>query len=225
MEVNTCLSIYKDKINTALFKADYSFPYFWVCLLDHEIIESKVSDWLEPATYLDANLREEEVSLINHDILITKEQLVTNSSKHKPFIAEYYPDLLPLYEDFINNLTYHLGADTFIRLDIHEFIWSFKNQEDFITEITKEVHAITHNINTNTEYITQYNKAESCTGYATEYNEAFEDLPSYQNANTIDWEDNEITEPERSTQNTRLKTIFICSIIMLIAIILSMMIN
>lgn len=225
MDVTIYLSIYKDRLNTVLFEIENCFPYFWICLLDLELIANKESDWLEPATYLDANLKEDEVSLINHDILITKEKLLTNSAKHKPFIAEYYPTALPLFTDFITNLTQHLYEGAVIRLDIHEYIWCYKNQQDFITEMTNEVKALEYLFYTETRFLILTELIYTGTGIPTEYNEAFEDLPSYQNANTIDWEDNEITEPERSTQNTRLKTILLCSIIMLMAIILSMMIN
>lgn len=178
------LFLVKPEETNCLFEANNSLPFFWIGLLDKEILAIAFQNWIKNEK-LQHELSEEEFEKYleknPNSIRINKNNFSKNSEKTRYFLEKNVPDALPLYNDFINHLNSKLEIKNEIEIDFTEFFGFFNSTQDLYDALLKELNAIENNNSTSIEFLYSSDLIASGTGFESLPNSEFSKLPNYVN--------------------------------------------
>lgn len=134
-----------------LFEAKNSLPFFWIALLDREIIESCKKAW----QYYDKLIKQDNEEELEQytDIIpsplwlyISKEQFDRNRKTAGHYLQKCYPETLTLFTEFCNYIETQydneINSGEFIMLDIIAISGFYSTAEQFINELLVEINKL-----------------------------------------------------------------------------------
>lgn len=218
------LSITKDNSSITLFEERLFLPFFWICLLDHEMISGRVPHWEQAYRYIDFEekyVRDDE-SIDNTACIITisKEKFHTNATIARGMIEKQLNPALPLYDDFIACLESHLSLGGVINLDIVYYICCCESLQDFIKSINREITSIQKQNIYGISYLDPVDLIGSGTGTASIDNKDFKELNTYKQADDNRYRDEPVHDPNLRQKNIRSLIYFFISLIIVVILLI-----
>lgn len=143
----TCLAINTKKEEINAFEANNSVPFFWIGLLDIEILKSARKSWEEYDTIF-KNGSEEEIEKYTDIypsptcLIVERDSFEKNTTKTIEFFKEFYPNSLDLFTDFRNYIqSKFTDKDDYLSIDIIE-LSHFDSVEKLYTNILSQIKLI-----------------------------------------------------------------------------------
>lgn len=178
------LFLVKPEETNCLFEANNSLPFFWIGLLDKESLDNALLNWKKNEK-IQHELSEEEFEIYLEknpsSIKINKNNFTKNAKKTKCFLEKNFPDVVPLYNDFINHLNSKLEIKNEIEIDFTEFFGFYNSTEDLYNALLNELSAIENNNSSSIEFLYSSDLIASGTGFESLPNSEFSKLPNYIN--------------------------------------------
>lgn len=137
MGYRTYLTINDIDKNEEIFEANNSIPFFWLTLIDNEIIKDFQVNLNDKGSYPN-----EEA--LNPVLRISKKSFLANAETGRYFILNNYQEYVQLYNDFIYYLNAKISADGFVELDILD-ISNFSSENILLEDLKNEIAAIKNN--------------------------------------------------------------------------------
>ncbi len=170
---------------TNIFEANNSLPFFWLSLIDRDTLKRKLEDWKKFEQYEGSHTEEETEKYLEHnsnDIAIDKQTFVDNSKKSRIFFQKHFPNVIPLFDDFIHYIEAKLKTDDSLQMDMIQFSGFYNSLTDFYNAIDNELQAIEDDNPQRLKFPLEEDLIAHGTGFETTVNQEFSFLPSYQEA-------------------------------------------
>lgn len=178
------LFLVKPEETNCLFEANNSLPFFWIGLLDNEILDIAYQNWIKNDK-LQLELSEEELEIYleknPNSIKINKNIFSKNAEKTKHFLEKNFPDVVILYNDFINYLNSKLEINNEIEIDFTEFFGFYNSTQDLYDSLLNELKAIENDDSSSIGFLYTSDLIASGTGFESLPNSEFSGLPNYVN--------------------------------------------
>lgn len=181
----TYLSVIKDNVSHYLFEGKDTLPFFWICLLDQNIVNNKSLLWKEA-------MAEEEEEDFDQDeqsdkciLILTKDVYITNADRSRTFLEQHFPTTLPLYDDFLNCINKHINDNGVVAIELIEHIWFYNTVQEFTDSLLNEVQAIENNTSIDIRYLSLTDLTNMGTGFPSIDNQMFNTLDNYKLAEEI----------------------------------------
>ncbi|MCO7721729.1 hypothetical protein NJB85_00885 [Myroides odoratimimus] len=214
------LSITKDNSSITLFEERLFLPFFWICLLDHEMISSRIPHWEQAYRFVDFDLEyerdDESIDNTACTITISKEKFHTNSAIAREKIEKQLNQVLPLYDDFIACIESHLSLGSVINLEILYYIRCCDSLQDFIKDINREITSIKKQQVYPIRYFDPIDLIGTGTGIASIDNKEFKELAPYKHADDNRYNDKPDYDPNWRQKNIRKLIYFFISLIIIV---------
>jgi len=153
-------------------------------LLDKKNLDFAYQNWIKNeklALELSDEEFEEDLNQNPNSIKINKTTFIKNSERTKNFLEKNFPNVLPLYKDFINYINPKLENNTLIEIDFTEFSFFFNSIQYFHDSLSNELEAIENDNPALIEYLYSSDLIASGTGFESLPNSDFSKLPNYFN--------------------------------------------
>ncbi len=165
-----------------LFESNNSLPFFWLLLIDRQMLNDKIVDWKDAVKY-EKNHTEEETeeylkTSYSGDFKIDKLTFEKNSQKNRKYLEKKYPTTLPLYDDFIAFISVKFNENNHLKMDITQQSAFYDSLDDFCTILQNELQIINKNKSKST-FLETYDLIAFGTGFTSLDSDEFKAYPTY----------------------------------------------
>ena len=179
-------NLYFNKEPFEFFEANNSLPFFWLGLLDKNILNNHREAWekydelmgIEDQTKMSDFLA---ISPCPLDFKISKIEFETNAARTLKFLQKNYPESSGLFDDFRKYTLSKFGENDSIFLDALEISNFHTTVDDFLDAIYAEIKAIDEDDPQAIQYLFESDLIASGTGFSVS-KEFYETYASYQEA-------------------------------------------
>lgn len=183
---NRCYLYLKNpKREIYLFETNNALAFFWLTFLDKNILQQKIQDWKKLIEF-EKNHNEEQVEnyLEKHptNLKIDLLSFEKNVKKNRYFLQKNYPNVFPLYDDFVSFIKSKFEKDDNLELDILQISGFYNSEDEFFHALEKEILAIENDKATDLKFLVIEDLIGQGTGFDMTDDREFSKLESYQKA-------------------------------------------
>lgn len=126
-----------------LFEGNNSLALFWVMLMRPEDLTSFV-------TKMNEYYRLDESDSLPDDfdvsMILDRQAALALAVRRKPYIEQYYPSSVELFDDWVSYLTAEPSDDNYLYLELSEYTWFYSTLEEFHSELLNTLQMIDNRI-------------------------------------------------------------------------------
>jgi hypothetical protein len=168
-----------------VFEANNSLPFFWIAILNKNILIDQIRQWKNYEQFADTHTEEEtEDYLIKYSNNITIDQNTFNENaiRSRTFLRENFPESLPLFDDFVKFINQNFEADDRLEMDITQYTAFYASLDHFYNDLTDEMDAIETNQAASIKFLLPEDLIASGSGFQSISTNQFSNSPAYQKA-------------------------------------------
>lgn len=179
------LYLRNQKRDKYLFEANNSLPFFWLTVLDKNILNQQIQVWKKLIEF-EKNHSEEEVEnyLENNptNLKIDFPTFEKNVERSRAFLQKHYPSVFPLYDNFIDFVRSKFETDDYLELSILEYFGFYNSEDELFQELENELNAIETDKANGLKFLIVEDLIGQGTGFDMTNDGEFSKLESYQKA-------------------------------------------
>ncbi|WP_177764389.1 hypothetical protein [Flavobacterium sp. I3-2] len=175
------LFLTEQKESICLFEANNSLPFFWISLLDLDILNQTFLKWNKIETHEEEIFKKDADDAAYNSILcvIDKQNFDKNSERTKSFLEKHFPEIIPLYEDFVFYLNSKYQENKKIEIDFTEYVNFYDSISELKEELQNEIKAIENDNPNAIQFLDKNDLIATGSGYENYNNSEFREFPNY----------------------------------------------